>query len=703
MNKKINRVMSTAICVCMSGIDISSVATARRYQEYKSIDYYDCNDSNENEKSDSKTNWWWILAPLVPATIFFGGRYLIKNHRANNNNSGNTSNLQNDFNVYDNLDLKLEENDVKTLQTVNKLICDYNYWQAVVQKLKLNSSYCSQNFYNNITKLCYNLCNPEELHKIFESLKLDDKKLIVFFLKDKNCTQKIKQFISQLELDLKSRKEKFNSSNTRNCYNDQMYNKRETVNILESVSSEDFIRLYNQTKFEDNPKNGRLLILPEVVKNQPSDNGLPDIDTALKFFNLSNFNYVYSNYNLKNITKKLKNIFDKYFSDSKLYYTDSHYPDKVFVKKTSDFIFKEGDLYNKESRFGKLITSKEDTYPEDFKFYIRFLYWFEKEAEINKLQDSDTIKKALGLKSDFEFIKDEPKFENIQNNKQKRFIEFWNDVGKIFCQYDANRCYTQLTLNVNDLKRRINCYLSYSKKIDPDDITQSSVFFDILRTEIKENLKNKCVELHKDLTEGFVSEFLNSYDKIFNKLLNIRTSLDEIYHDFSGDITINDIARLMRDTVTPKFIRDILLGRKDLFDFEFKKQVVSNFIKTYTFKENDLEILNNIYDGKLIDEVKQIYDDIKQENSGYSDEEKEAVKIFNNLYNGEEVLVNDFIIFYNKIVEEIEYNIPVDNYKKSNNFLADLAKSPDGDGIDSLFSLAYIFELKNQNYIDFVK
>ena len=227
-----------------------SVATAHRYQNYNSVNYYDCNDSNENEKSDSKTNWWWILAPLVPATIFFGGRYLIKNHRANNNNSGNTSNLQNDFDDYeyeknpnsqynsdnyghtemsnyDNLDLKLEENDIKTLQTVNKLICSYDYWQAVVQKLKLNSSYCSQNFYNNITKLCYNLCNPEELCKTFESLKLDDKKLIVSFLKNTDCTQKIKQFIFQLELDLKSRKEKFNSSNTRNyykyCYNDQMF------------------------------------------------------------------------------------------------------------------------------------------------------------------------------------------------------------------------------------------------------------------------------------------------------------------------------------------------------------------------------------------------------------------------------------------------------------------------------------------------
>lgn len=790
MNKKIKRVMSTAICLCMSGIDISSVATAHRYQNYNSVSYYDCNDSNKNEKSDSKMNWWWILVPLVPA-ILLGGRYLIKNHRANNNNSGNTSNLQNNFNDYeyekktnsqynfdnyehtemsnhDNLDLKLEENDIKTLQTVNKLICSYDYWQAVVQKLNLNSSYCNQNFYDDIAKLCYNLCNPKELCKTFENLRLDDKKLIVSFLKDKNCTKKINQFISQLESDLKSRKEKFNSSNTRNYYDhrysDRMYNKRETVNILNPVSSGDFIGLYNQTKFEDNPKNGRLLILPEVVKNQLCiNNKLPDIDTALRSLSIHGVNKfsdiynethkTYDSNNLKAVSQKLKNIFHKYFADAEcpMYGKDKSDDTKEIItgyKPVEEFIFmdetysvEKENTWERYTRIEEQITNKAKRNINCYKFYVRFLYWFDKEAQrlnvnnnhyIKQMFKSDVnteIKKHIKIKqqdtseiidplkkSTSHFITETKDFTKINNADLRKFAELWDNIGRTFFNHDGVMCCAQLPANIGILEKYQSDYCAESNltnKTNIEEPSKSSIFFDALRLKIKDDLKNICYEQYSiDKDVEYEVEDKSSYEKILSTLFNTE-SYGEIYYvarpngnvkEFKSTLTINECARLMRNLVTSKFIRDILLKQQNLFKFKFKEKIASNFIETYKFKEDDLDILDSIYDGKLINEINDICNNANEESSPYDEEEKKFAKLFGELLSGKPVLSQLADCSY-KFFDYEYNNITMDEYEALSKFLTDLSyvKNLNSTNIDVLFSLAYIFELKSQNYIDFVK
>jgi len=684
MKRYIKKIMSVVI-----GLSIlsSSSILAKKEIKHENIAYNKSKHNHNNLKLCVKVGSAVVLPTLILA-------YLNKNKLFNMFSKKNFKISEvykeehSDSELVEDDLQNLELREIELLQKISTLNLNYNLWVNLLSELNLDSCYHDECFYNIIDYLSEISHDIPELREVFPKIKKKYKNLVKKFLENarvQECLCKYNRNIKSEKIEIKtgSESDKINREN-------QLRGQSNTYS-----TPGNFINLYNRA--DSNSSSPKLILCHDLNKEKIKFFELPPIKTVFESFGLTNVPekpdlnwYKYgseqvkgSNLYLRTINEKTKELLKKWFSNSKC----------AWGKFTHEFIF--GDDWR--SHFERLILSEKGEYPQCLEFYSKLLYWIDRELTANGFKNGNQLLKDLGLNNS-DLVVSRPNIPETYGKNKRKCAKLWFMFAQVFCQYEE-MCYNQLPNNMPALQSIIDNYFSSSQKDDYSDL-KTKTFSDILFPKIHEKLRYDCFnKFYKVLgySDSNDAENLNGFTTLTANLLNIPTNV-EMCHEFRVSKSNAEIAEILREFLTPKYILDTIIDNSEKFDYNFRSAIVNWWLNDYTFNRFDYDLLNQLYDNKLDSEINSLINMLLT----YNEEDiVKAREILQNLKAHKTVSLGDL----NEVAEIIacDYSELLGNLHIVNCLFKDIRKygTPDLDTMKRQFAFAYMFKLKEEKYIDF--
>lgn len=452
-----------------------------------------------------------------------------------------------------------------------------------------------------------------------------------------------------------------------------------------------FINLYNRAG--SNSSSPKLMLCHELNKEKIKFFELPPIKTVFESFGLTNVpekpdlnwytKYTHTYITINDETKKL---FIEWFPTAR---------GSILGNLISEFIFGREYVY---SRFEELLFNGLGKDPNCLEFYSRLLYWINEELKRNGFQNGMQLLQDLNL-THADLVFSTPIIPKTYNKKQCNCANLWFMFARAFCQYDEEQCLNQLRSNISSLERVLVCYYNSARPVDESTLqtrTFSEVLFPTAHTDLTNHCLGRYVEGRNEL--HLMAEYASSFDFQTADLLNVDSQVGRGNQRFCNTYQPKQIAEILREFLTSKYILDTIIDNSEKFDYNFRLAIVNWWLNDYAFNRFDYDLLNQLYDNELDSEINSLINMLLTYN------EKDIVKarkILQNLKAHKTVSLGDL----NEVAEIIacEYSELLEDLHIVTCLFKDIRKYeiPDLDTMKRQFAFAYMFKLKEEKYIDF--